>query len=140
MNNNKYFEYKHIVSFEETNLVGNVYFANHVRWQGRVREMFVKEHAPDVLKYLNSISLVTMKVSCEYYQELFALDEIVIRMKVNDLSQNKVTMKFEYYRQKDTLELVAIGEQQIACMKKIDNKFLPEKLPQSLYDAVSNFL
>lgn len=138
--NNKYFEYKHIVSFEETNLVGNVYFANHVRWQGRVREMFVKKYAPDVLNYLSSISLVTMKVSCEYYQELFALDEIVIRMKVTNLSQNKVTMKFEYYRQKDNLELVAVGEQQIACMKKINNEFLPEKLPQSLYDAVSDFL
>lgn len=138
--NNKYFEYKHIVSFEETNLVGNVYFANHVRWQGRVREMFIKEHAPDVLGLLNSISLVTMKVSCEYYQELFALDEVVIKMKVISLSQNKVTMKFEYYRQKEFLELIAIGEQQIACMKKIDNKFLPEKLPQSLHDAVFSFL
>lgn len=138
--NNKYFEYKHIVSFEETNLVGNVYFANHIRWQGRVREMFVKEHAPSVLNDLNSISLVTIKVSCEYYQELFALDEILIRMKVINLSQNKITMKFEYYRQKDTLELVAVGEQQIACMRKINNEFLPEKLPQSLYDAISSFL
>jgi enediyne core biosynthesis thioesterase len=138
--NNKYFEYKHIVSFEETNLVGNVYFANHVRWQGRVREMFINQYAPDVLQALNSISLVTMKVSCEYYQELFALDEVIIRMKVINLTQNKVTMKFEYYRQKENLELIAVGEQQIACMKKIEHNFIPEKLPQSLYDAVYSFL
>ena len=42
------FEYRHIVGFEETNVVGNVYYANHVLWQGRCREMFLKEYAPDV--------------------------------------------------------------------------------------------
>ena len=32
-----YYEYRHIVSFEETNLVGNVYYVNYLRWQGRCR-------------------------------------------------------------------------------------------------------
>ena len=40
------FEYRHVVGFEETNLVGNVYYANHVRWQGRVRELFLRGRAP----------------------------------------------------------------------------------------------
>ena len=30
----QYYEYRHVVGFEETNLVGNVYFVNHLRWQG----------------------------------------------------------------------------------------------------------
>ena len=34
------YEYRHVVAFEETNLVGNVYYVNHLRWQGRCREMF----------------------------------------------------------------------------------------------------
>jgi len=42
------YEYRHVVSFEETNLVGNVYYVNHLRWQGRVREMFLRDHAPGV--------------------------------------------------------------------------------------------
>ena len=45
----KYYEYPHTVGFEETNLVGNVYYVNYLRWQGRCREMFLKQHAPDVL-------------------------------------------------------------------------------------------
>jgi enediyne biosynthesis thioesterase len=139
--NKKYFEYRHIVSFEETNLVGNVYFANHVRWQGRVREMFIKTYAPSVLNDLNSISLVTLNVSCNYYQELFALDTIVIKMFLNELSQNKISMIFEYYRDNnDTLELVAKGTQQIACMKKQDNTMIAAKLPKELSDAVKEFL
>src|SRR5882672_2394132 len=40
------YEYRHIVGFEETNLVGNVYYVKHVAWQGRVREMFLREHVP----------------------------------------------------------------------------------------------
>ena len=46
------FEYQHIVGFEETNLIGNVYYVNHVRWQGRCREMFLHEKAPEVLDLL----------------------------------------------------------------------------------------
>ena len=41
----KAYEYHHIVSFQETNLVGNVYYANYVQWQGRCREMFLKDNA-----------------------------------------------------------------------------------------------
>ena len=29
------FEYKHVVTFEETNLLGNVYFTNFFLWQDR---------------------------------------------------------------------------------------------------------
>ena len=39
----KAFEYRHVVGFEETNLVGNVYYVNHLRWQGRCREMFLRD-------------------------------------------------------------------------------------------------
>ena len=53
----QYYEYRHVVGFEETNLVGNVYYVNYVRWQGRCREMFLLEHAPSVLDELREIRL-----------------------------------------------------------------------------------
>jgi enediyne biosynthesis thioesterase len=31
------YEMRYVVGFEETNVVGNVYYAHHVRWQGRCR-------------------------------------------------------------------------------------------------------
>ena len=48
-----HYEWHHIITFEETNLVGNVYYANHIRWQGSCREMFLRAHAPEVLEQLN---------------------------------------------------------------------------------------
>ena len=37
------YEYEHVVTFDETNLVGNVYYTNHLRWQGHCRELFLRE-------------------------------------------------------------------------------------------------
>ncbi|MBV8314154.1 MAG: acyl-CoA thioesterase, partial [Planctomycetaceae bacterium] len=93
------YEYRHVVGFEETNLVGNVYFVNHLRWQGRCRELFLRDHAPEVLAQLSEgLSLVTTRCSCEYLAELAAYDEVVVRMRLADLAQNRITLAFEYWK------------------------------------------
>jgi enediyne biosynthesis thioesterase len=136
------YEYRHIVSFEETNLVGNVYYANHVRWQGRVREMFLREHAPQVLQELaNGLSLVTTRVSCEYLAELAAFDEIVIHMRAGTVNVNRLTMLFDYQRVRATqTELVAKGEQQVACMRREGGVTSPTPIPSSLRQALTTYL
>jgi enediyne biosynthesis thioesterase len=135
------FEYRHTVGFEETNLVGNVYYANHVRWQGRCREMFLQRHAPELLAELaRDLSLVTVRVSCEYLAELFAFDEVVIRMHLSGLTQNRVTMVFEYWRRADTREeLVARGEQQVACMRRDGDRLVPTPVPRALQEALRSY-
>jgi enediyne biosynthesis thioesterase len=132
------YEHRHIVSFEETNLVGNVYYANHVRWQGLCREMFLRDHAPDLLAALaGDLALVTVRVSCEYLAELFAFDEIAIRMRLGDLTQNRVTMRFEYWRRHGAdEELVARGEQQIACMRRVGDQLAAAPVPPELREAL----
>ena len=93
------YEYRHIVGFEETNLVGNVYYVNHLSWQGRVREMFLRDHAPGILGELTrGLSLATVRVSCEYLAELAAFDEVIIRMRLGELTQSRMTLLFEYWR------------------------------------------
>ncbi len=132
------YEYRHIVGFEETNLVGNVYYVNYLRWQGRCREMFLRDHAPEVLTQLaDGLSLVTTRVSCEYLSELFAFDELVVRMRLGEVSQNRVSMNFEYWRRKDGgEELVARGEQQAACMRDAGGKMVPTPVPVELREAL----
>src|SRR5208283_2902990 len=67
------YEYRHLVGFEDTNLVGNVYYVNHLRWQGRCREMFLREHVPALLSELQAdFALVTLFCSCEYLEEIVA--------------------------------------------------------------------
>lgn len=135
------YEYRHTVGFEETNLVGNVYFANHVRWQGRCREMFLREKTPAVVKAIeHGLALVTTRVSCEYLAELSAFDDLVILMRLGWVRQNRISMTFEYWRHTDGgQELVARGEQQVACMKREGDKLLPAPVPDELRDALSKY-
>lgn len=133
-----YFEYSHTVGFEETNLVGNVYYANHIRWQGRCREMFLHQYCPEILDAMaTGLALVTTRCSCEYFSELLPFDEVSIRMRLGEIAQNRVTMLFEYYRLNGTSdELIARGEQQIACMQREGEGTIPTPVPEGLREAL----
>jgi enediyne biosynthesis thioesterase len=135
------YEYRHVIGFEETNLVGNVYFVNHLRWQGRCRELFLRDHAPGVLAEMErGLALVTTRVLCEYFEELAALDEITIRMTLVSQVQNRLTMAFEYYRSRDGRdELVARGEQQVAFPRREGTKMVPTPIPSQLREALRPF-
>jgi enediyne core biosynthesis thioesterase len=135
------YEYRHVVGFEETNMVGNVYYVNHVRWQGRCREMFLRDRAPEVIEALNhGLALVTTRVSCEFIAELVAFDEIILRMRLGDLAQNRITMNFEYWRHTPAGdELVARGEQQVACMQREGEQAVPVPVPPQLREALKEY-
>lgn len=137
------YEYRHVVGFEETNLVGNVYYVNHLRWQGRCREMFLHDHAPSVLADLGGdLALATVRCSCDYLGELLAFDEIVIRMRLESLAQNRIALDFEYWRSAkdgcdaDGEELIARGRQEVACMRREGKQMVPAPLPEELQEAL----
>ena len=137
MNRQSAYAYRHIVGFEETNLTGNVYYAAHVKWQGRCREMFLHDKAPSVLRELKGeLRMVTLRCSCEYLEELFAFDEIVIEMRLAEIVQNRIGMAFDYYRGE---RLVARGEQQIACMRMADGRLRPAPVPDVLRSALEAY-
>jgi enediyne biosynthesis thioesterase len=128
------YEYRHIVGLEETNLVGNVYFARFVSWQGRCRELFLRDHAPEVIDELaRDLRLVTTHVSCDYLAELRALDEVVVRMTLARLTAGRVSMRFEYLRDG---ELVARGVQEIACLRDSGGTHAPIPVPEPLRAAL----
>ncbi|MFI6235588.1 acyl-CoA thioesterase [Micromonospora sp. NPDC050784] len=138
----KYFEYPHTVGFEETNLVGNVYYVNYLRWQGRCREMFLKQRAPDVLADLqDDLKLFTLKVDCEFYAEITAFDDVSIRMRLVELAQTQIEFGFDYVRlDPDGGEtLVARGRQRVACMRGPNTRTLPARVPEALARALEPY-
>lgn len=137
----KAYEYRHLVGFEETNLVGNVYYVNHLRWQGRAREMFLREHAPEVLEELSrDLALATVRCSCDYLAELAAFDEIAVRMRLGGIVQNRITLLFEYWRLRDGgEELVARGEQVVAAMRREGGRTVPTAIPGALREALKPY-
>jgi enediyne biosynthesis thioesterase len=86
------------------------------------------------------LSLATISCSCEYFAELMAFDEVSVRMRLAELVQNRMRLAFEYWRRKDGAEeLVARGEQQIACMRREGGKLLPAPVPQTLREALTAY-
>ncbi|MFL6196667.1 MAG: acyl-CoA thioesterase [Thermoanaerobaculia bacterium] len=137
----KAYEYRHLVGFEETNLVGNVYYVNHLRWQGRCREMFLRDHAPEILAELaDGLALATVRCSCEYLAELEAFDQLAVRMRLGGVAQNRITLHFEYWRLNgDGEELVARGEQVVACMRREGKGAVPTPIPAPLREALKPY-
>ncbi len=133
-----YYEYRHRVGFEETNLVGNVYYTNHLRWQGRCREMFLLDHAPGILEEMKGgLALATVRCSCDYLAELQPFDEVVLRMRLAAVAQNRITLHFEYWRRTPAGdELVAHGEQQVACMRREGAATVAAAIPAALREAL----
>ena len=132
------YEYRHVVLFQETNLVGNVYFVNHLAWQGSCRERFLREHVPEILAQLrDGLALVTVSCQCEYLAELVAFDEIVIRMALIGAVQNRISLRFNYMRIRgDDEEPVAVGHQLIACMRRDRERLVPTPIPEALRTAL----
>jgi enediyne core biosynthesis thioesterase len=136
------YEYHHVVGFEDTNLVGNVYYVNHLRWQGRCRELFLRDHAPDVLAELGGdLRLVTVSCACDYLAELAAFDQVVVRMWLEHLGQSQLDLRFEYLRRRvgGDDELVALGSQRVACMRREGDRLVPATVPASLQLALQPY-
>ena len=136
-----YYEYRHLVGFEETNLVGNVYYVNYVRWQGRCREMFLLERAPSVLDDLRGdLKLFTIKSECEYLSEVTAFDELAIRMRLEELTQTQISFAFDYVKISNGMEeLVARGRQRVACMRGANGATAPARVPEDLRRALEGY-
>lgn len=136
------YSYRHQVHFEETNLVGNVYFVNYVRWQGHCREQFLFDHAPGVVKELESgaLAMVTVSVHVDYLDECFAGDVIEVQMRQGGSAAGgrRLTMEFSYRRGQ---VLVAVGKQIVACMRRSGpgGRLEPAVNPPELVDALDRF-
>ncbi|MFJ6195019.1 acyl-CoA thioesterase [Micromonospora sp. NPDC092111] len=138
----KFYEYLHTVGFEETNIVGNVYYVNYLRWQGRCREMFLKERAPDVLAELqDDLKLFTLKVNCAFFAEITAFDDLSIRMRLDESAQTQIAFSFDYVRLDPggAETLIARGHQRVACMRGPNTRTVPTRVPESLVRALAPY-
>src|ERR1700754_3264959 len=138
-----HFEYRHVVGFEETNIVGNVYYVNYLRWQGRCREMFLKDRAPEVIADLqDDLKLFTLKVDCEFFAEITAFDELSARMRLIDLAQTQLEFGFDSVRlgPEGAETLIARGRQRVACMRGPNTRTVPARVPEPLVRALKPYI
>lgn len=134
-----YFEYKFQVSFEETNVVGNVYFANYFVWQGKCRELFLSNYAPEVLEdFKKGHGMITKDSNCEFFNESFAFNNLVVMMSLEELTRARVKMIFDYYRVEDDNEYILLAKGSQSAIWAAPGEKI-SMFPTYLYDAISSF-
>jgi enediyne biosynthesis thioesterase len=135
----KKFSYRHFVSFEDTNMVGNVYFSKYLSWQGKCREIFIREKVPELISEVEdgTLSLITLHCSCNYLSELRAFDEVIVEMSLDSIQQNRIRMSFEYHKICDTSNcIVANGLHEIGCFRRAAVGLETIPVPASLLNAL----
>lgn len=133
----KFFEYRIQVGFEETNVVGNVYFSNYFVWQGKCREAFLAKYAPKVLQdFAEGHGMITKESSCVFHNESYAFDKLLIRMSLDKINRTSITMNFDYYREDNELVLLATGRQSTIWASPGQKIAM---LPEYLYNTVKEF-
>lgn len=143
------FDLHHVVTFEETNLVGNVYFTNYFLWQGQCREMFLHEHAPQTLASLRAgeLRLVTAHASCDFADEFAAFDPVCVRMSLNRYIPFGLSLNFEYGRQARPapgtqgggFEVVARGRQDIKFLHREGANWMLFEIPRELMEVLRQY-
>ncbi|MBS0248058.1 MAG: acyl-CoA thioesterase [Proteobacteria bacterium] len=135
------FVWPHTITFGETNVMGNVYFARQFDWQGDCREMFLKTHCAGLLAAIaHDLRLVTLNAHAEFFGELFAFDEIELRMRLGFLQQHRIGLRFDTMKKESGgWSQTASGAQDVACMRLRGGVLEPTAIPNDLLKALIPF-
>lgn len=129
----KIFSLEKIITFKQTNVMGNTYFSNYVEWQGEAREKLLLCH-PSASVYLKEnphIFLVTHSLGHRYIGNTYFGDRIRIKLTSKNILDYSLMIIFRYYNTNgDTL--IGEGWQKVCFWDRKLNK--PCKIPQFFRD------
>ncbi|MFV0247345.1 MAG: acyl-CoA thioesterase [Tenacibaculum sp.] len=99
----------------------------------------MSKRASDVIKDINNnIAFITLNCSCNYFGELRAFDEIIICMYLVSINQNKLKLKFEYFKlEKEKRMLVAQGNHEIGFFIRTKEKMIPTNVPKYFKEEIA---
>jgi enediyne core biosynthesis thioesterase len=129
------FIYEKTVYLADTNLEGNVYFANYFKWQGEAREEFYRQYFPLQL-WQTGMKIITVDAHMDYKHETFFYDVVAIQIYVQHIRNMSLEMKF-IFRHKQTNALLAVGSQRIAFAGP-DGKLIP--IPPEIKQIAGGFV
>jgi acyl-CoA thioesterase FadM len=104
-----WFSHQFIPTYQDTNSVGNVYFAMYLMWVGKTRELFFNHAIPSFDPKTSSYLILTRGIEHKFQKEIKEFDEVVIQIRIADYNRKFVTLEHRIMT-KDG-ELVGKGKQ-----------------------------
>ncbi len=132
----RWFDYRHLVTFGDTNTAGSVYFAKYIAWQGEYREKLLAQFYPEFPQDLKQgFGMTTEFVHQEFFSEAALFDQLVIKLTVTALTRSRIEFEFEFVREKDG-QLLGRGKQAVIWT---NSQHRPSLMPDKLYEATANY-
>jgi acyl-CoA thioesterase FadM len=119
---------------EESNLIGNLYYANYFKWQGKVRDRFFFGLAPELFRGFGAGGEpYVLNSRVEFLRDAMPFDRIVVVMSVSAVHQFGAALRFEYYATDGAgTRKLAVGEHDIAWVRR----GVAVPLPQAIQTAL----
>ncbi len=125
-------------TLEESNLVGNVYYANYFAWQNRVRDLHLQRFAPERFHGIGADGeLLCLRSHVDYLREAMPFDRIEVRLAPRSVSRCGAVLDFEYYRVEGAgRHKLSVGWQEVAWVRRLgDGTPQPQPWPADVLAA-----
>lgn len=126
-------------SFEDGNVVGNIYFATYGAWQGRVRDRFFYELSPENFSGLPDAELICANFRMTQLREAVPFDRVRVEMRLVALYESAADLSFHYFRvAPDGSETkLAVGEHTAVWATPVARKIaIVRNWPSTIADAL----
>ncbi|MEH6718697.1 MAG: thioesterase family protein [Aurantimonas endophytica] len=120
-------------TYDDTNSVGNVYFANYVRWVGKARELFFNACMPNFDLGTTRYLVLTKSFEHDFRREIAEFEPVTIRVRIARHNRKFVTLGHEILS--DRHGLLGRGEQALMFVDR--ESFKPLDIPG---DIIRGFL
>ena len=132
----RWFEYRHLVTFGDTNTAGSVYFAKYFAWQGECREKLLAQFYPEFADDLKQgCGMTTEFAHQDFFSEAALFDQLLIRLTVTALTRSRIEFEFEFVREQDS-RLLGRGKQAVIWT---NTQHRPSLMPDKLYDVTATY-
>ncbi|MBW2737260.1 MAG: SDR family NAD(P)-dependent oxidoreductase [Deltaproteobacteria bacterium] len=129
-------------SLDNSNLVGNIYFANYYVWQGQIRDRYFFGLIPEYYRGTGRDGeLLCLETRVNHLREAMPFDRIMVTMALRELKRQSAIFYFEYFLMDANNKRVklAFGEQNAVWVKRDpDGKPVPAPFPAVVQEALHN--
>ncbi len=95
--NGKWFEVRLTATYNDTNSVGNIYFANYVAWVGKTRELFFRHCMPAFDLKQTPFYILTRSFNHKFVREAKEFDEVMVRLRIGKYNRKFVNLEHKLF-------------------------------------------
>lgn len=127
----KWFCHTFMPTYNDTNSVGNIYFANYLVYVGKVREMFFRHCMPDFDLKNTHFYILTRQIEHKFNLEAREFEVLTVKIRVESFNRKFATLEHMIYN--ETKQMLGRGKQILMFVSSRDYRLVD--LPQEVQRA-----